>query len=256
MEITVDELLRGKPTIIRNKEFFQTKNYVEPFLEKMSAMTTDFRIQAISPEQMTYSKDSQDVTYNRVLIQAVLPKEYTIDNHEEVIGFLYGIDVKRPVAKIYRGYLNMACTNLTVFNPDWMSVQELIPGDPLNYSSVKHLIEDTNDFEIKLRRLKKTMLDRTAREAMLGHWVDFAIREGQDYGFGKVKLAVSTSVDAYKQLFVDQDSAYFIPEGIDPSLFDVYNSFTQIIQDDKKDILNKFEKTMIINRMLEVDAAN
>lgn len=256
MEITVEELLRGKPTIIKNKEFFQTRNYAEPFLEKMSKITSEFKVQAISPEQMTYSKDSQDVTYNRVLIQAVLPKEHTIDNHAEVIGFLYGIDVKRPVAKIYRGYLNMACTNLTVFNPNWISVQELIPGDPLNYAPVNYLIEDTNDFADKLKKLKETMLNREQRKNMLGHWVDYSIREGQDYGFGKVKLAVSTPVDAYKQLFIDQESPYFIPEGIDPSLFDVYNSFTQIVQDDKKDILNKFEKTMIINRMLCVNEAN
>ena len=39
MEITVQELLQGKPTIIKNKEFFQTRNYVEPFLEKMSKIT-------------------------------------------------------------------------------------------------------------------------------------------------------------------------------------------------------------------------
>lgn len=42
MEISVAELLKGKPTIIKNKEFFQTKTYVEPFVEKMSALTTDF----------------------------------------------------------------------------------------------------------------------------------------------------------------------------------------------------------------------
>ena len=252
MEVTVQELLKGKPTLIKNKEFFQTKNYVEPFIEKMSAITNDFRVQVKIPDQMTFSKDAQDLTYNRVLIQAVLPKEHSIDNHDEVIGFLYGIDVKRPVAKIYRGYLNQACTNLTVFNPQWIDVQELIPGDPLNYSGVKHLLEQTNDFKTKIEGLKSTYLDRTKRKEFLGGWVDYSLREHQDYGFGKVKIAVSTPVDAYKQLFIDQDSAYYIPEGIDPTMFDVYNSFTQIITDDKKDLMNKFEKTMIINRLLNV----
>ena len=252
MEITVQELLQGEPTIIKNKEFFQTKNYVEPFLEKMSKITDDFRIQVRTPDQVTVSKDMQDLTYNRVLIQAVLPEQYTIDNHAEVVGFLYGIDVRRPVAKIYRGHLNMACTNLTVFNPDWMSVQELVPGEPLNYSAVKHLQEQSSDFALKLKQLKDTFVDRKGRREMLGNWVDYSLRESQDYGYGKVKIAVSTAVDAYKQLFIDQESQYYIPEGIDPSQYEVYNSFTQIIQDDKRDILNKFEKTMIINRMLGI----
>ena len=57
MEITVQELLQGKPTIIKNKEFFQTRNYVEPFLEKMSKITEDFRVQVRTPDQITVSKD-------------------------------------------------------------------------------------------------------------------------------------------------------------------------------------------------------
>ena len=251
--VTVSELLKGKPTIIKNKEFFQTKNYVEPFFEKMSVFTDDFRIQVKVPDQMTYSQDITDLTYNRVLIQAVLPPEYTIDGHDEVIGFLYGLDVKKPVVKIYRGYLNQACTNLTVFNPQWINVQELIPGDPINYNSIKPLMEQTSDFAIKLKSLQETTLKRDLRTQYLGEWVDYSLRESQDYGFGKVKIAVSTPIDAYKQLFIDQDSAYYIPEGIDPTLYDVYNSFTQVITDgSKKDLLNSFEKTMIINRLLKV----
>ena len=88
------------------------------------------------------------------------------------------------------------------------------------------------------------------RKNYLGEWVDYSLRETQDYGFGKVKIAVSTPIDAYKSLFIDQDSQYYIPEGIDPTLFDVHNSFTQIITNDSKDIMNKFEKTMIINSIL------
>lgn len=252
MDITIAELLKGKPTIIKNKEFFQTKTYVEPFLERMAPLTSDFRVQVKVPDQMTFGPDSQDVTYNRVLIQAVLPSDHSIDGHDEVIGFLYGIDVRKPVAKIYRGYLNQACTNLSVFNPQWIQIQDLVPGDPINYNAVKNLLEDTNDFATKLQELKNTYLERDLRKQYLGEWVDYSLREGQDYGFGKVKLAVSTPIDAYKQLFIDQDSAYYIPEGSDPSMYDVYNSFTQIVTDDKKDIMNKFEKTTIINQLLGI----
>jgi hypothetical protein len=86
----------------------------------------------------------------------------------------------------------------------------------------------------------------------LGEWVDYSLREHEDYGYGKVKIAVSTPVDAYKKLFVDTSSDYYIPMGIDPSLFDVYNAFTQVLTDDSKDLLNKFEKIMIINKLLKI----
>ena len=250
--ITLAELLKGKSTIIRNKEYFATKSYVEPFIDRMSKITNDFRIQTKLPEQMTMTKDMEDTTYNRVLIQAVLPPEHTIDAHDEVIGFLYGIDVKKPVVKIYRGYLNSACTNLCVFNPKWLNVQELIPGEPINFNPIKELMEYQNDFAVMNQKLKDTYLDRNMRKQYLGEWVDYSLRESQDYGFGKVKIAVSTPIDAYKELFINADSEYYIPEGVDPTLFDIYNSFTQLITDDKKDLMNKFEKTMIINRLLNV----
>lgn len=252
MDIQLSELLKGKSTIIKNKEFFPTQRYVEPFIEKLSALTDDFRFQVKVPDQMTISKDMTDITFNRVLVQAVLPKKYTVDNHDEVVGFLYGIDVKKPITKIYRGYLNQACTNLCVFNPQWLNVQELIPGEPINYSPIKSLLESTNDFATILSNMKSTYLDRNERMRYLGEWVDYSLRESQDYGFGKVKIAVSTPIDAYKSLFIDQESEYFVPQGYDPSLFDVYNSFTQIITDDQRDILNKAEKTFIVNRLLKI----
>lgn len=251
-ELTLQELLKGKATLIKNKEFYPTKTYVEPFLERMAAFSDDFRVQAKLPDQITKNSSAEDLTYNRVLIQCVLPEKYCIDKHDEVIGLVYGIDVRKPVVKLYRGYLNQACTNLCVFNPQWLNVQELIPGEPINYSPIKSLMEYTNDFAVTLANMKSTYLDRNERMRYLGEWVDYSLRESQDYGFGKVKIAVSTPIDAYKSLFIDQESEYFVPQGYDPSLYDVYNSFTQIITDDQRDILNKAEKTFIVNRLLKI----
>lgn len=252
MDITLSELYRGKSTVIKNKEFFPTKTYVEPFIERMLAFTDDFRLQIKMPDQMTFSKEATDLTYNRVLIQAVLPKKYSIDGHDEVVGFLYGLDVKKPIVKMYRGHLNMACINLTVFDPSWIEIQDLVPGDPISYKPISSLLEKENNFSRVLDELKSTIISRDLRTQYLGEWVDYALRESLDYGFGKVKIAVSTPVDAYKQLFIDSESDYFIPVGIEPNMYDIYNAFTQIITDDKKDIMNKFEKTMLINNLLKI----
>lgn len=252
MEITLSDLLAGKSTIIKTKEFNPTKTYVEPFLERMKTFTDDFRIQVKMPDQMSISQSNPDLVYNRVWIQAVLPEKYQIDHHQEVIGFLYGIDVKKPLVKIYKGYLNMACTNLCVFNPEWQNIQELTPGEPINYSPIKRVMESTNDFAVKLEKLKSTYLSRDERKNQLGEWVDFSLREAEDYGFGKVKLAVSTSINAYKDLYINSDSSYFIPQGIDPTLYDVYGAFTQVITSDSKDLMNKFDKTILINRLLGI----
>lgn len=252
MDISIEEVLRGKPCLIKNKEFLSTKHYVEPFLNKMSSITNDFIVKVKLPDQMTLTPTSTDITYNRVWIQAVLPEKYTIDNHDEVIGMVYGIDVKTPVVKLYRGHLNRACTNLTVFEPQWLNTQELIPGDPINFNPLKELLEKENTFRVMLDKLKNQHVSRDERKQQLGNWVDFCIREYINLGSGKVKLAVSTPIDAYKQLFVDTDSIYYIPEGIDPDLYQVYNSFTQVLTDDSKDLLNKMEKTLLVGKLLNV----
>lgn len=252
MEITVDELLAGKSTIIKNKEFFPTKQYVEPFLDKMSKYTDEFIIRAKAAPQMSITKDSTDTVWNRVWLQAKLPEGYDFDNHSEVYGLMMGLDARKPVVKLYRGALNLACMNLTIFNPSWLNIQELQPDEVINFSPLEELAQKENDMRIIIERMKNEHIDREAAKDHLGKWVDFAINEGEERGFGNVKMATSVPIKAYKQIFLDKDDKYFVPEGIDPSLFNVYNTFTELITHDKRDILNTAEKTLLLGKMLDV----
>ena len=66
MEITLNALLEGKPTIIREKEYLATNDYIQPFIDEMSKFTKEFVVNVQLPDQVTISNDSKDVTYNRV----------------------------------------------------------------------------------------------------------------------------------------------------------------------------------------------
>ena len=44
-DLTIFDLYKGKSTLIKNKEFFPTRTYVEPFIEKMSKFTDKFTVQ-------------------------------------------------------------------------------------------------------------------------------------------------------------------------------------------------------------------
>ena len=252
MEISAKELLEGKSTIIKNKEYFPTKTYVEPFLEKMSKFTDKFIIQVKEADQMSVTKDSKDMVYNRVWIQAVLPEKYTVDNHDETYGLVYGLDARKPVAKIYRGTLNRACLNLCVFNPSWLHVQELQPDAPIDYSMLKELVQKENDMHVIIEKMKQEYMIREDKKLHLGDWIDFSIRQYDDRGFGKVQIASSVPINAYKDLYLDTDSKYYIPEGINPTKFQIYNTFTELITHDKKDILNTADKTLLLSKMLDV----
>lgn len=258
MEITLDELLKGKATKIKKNDFFPTAAYVEPFLERMSKFTNDFRVQVKLPDQITRTVDGEinmdDITYNRVWIQAVMPEEYTFDNHEEVVGMVYGLDVRKPIVKFYRGGLNMACTNLSVFNPSFLKIQELEPETAIDYRCIKHLMEETNDLKVWLEKLHNTEIpyENNRINELVGQWLRNTIAKQYDNGLGKVKLATSSVVDAYKLLYTKEDSPYFVKEGEITDMFNVYNAFTQLITDDTKDIVNKVEKTLLLKDILDL----
>lgn len=262
MELTLDELLKGKGTLIKGKEYLSTEAYVTPFLERMSKFTTDFRVQAKLPDQISITKKEdlnlEDTVFNRVWVQAVLPDEYSFDNHQEVIGMVYGLDARKPVAKIYRGALNMACLNLCVFNPSFLNVQEIEPERAINFKPLKSLMEQTSDIKVWLDRLTNTEVPYNEEliNENLGLWVRNSLNNSFDTGYGKVKLATSTAIDAYKLLYEKKESPYFVKEGEATNMFNVYNAFTELITNDgtkdgcAKDILNKCEKTLLLKDIL------
>ena len=262
MELTLRELLAGKATRIKNKEYFPTSAYVEPFLERAQRLTNEFRVQVQLPNQITYTADgninTEDITYNRVLIEAILPDEYKFndDPHKDVLGMVYGIDVRKPVIKFFKGKERMSCTNLCVFSPELLSCQDLEAETAVNYKPLERIIEQTDDTAIWLKKLIESEFDCSTQNVneSLGRWVRNCINYSFDNHYGKAKLAVSTPIDAYKSLFEKEDSEYYA--GIDSgdiSMYQVYNAFTQVLTDGmKKDPFNIFEKTLLLKDILDI----
>lgn len=255
-EFTLEEVLQGKATQIKNKEYFKTADYINPFLDRMSKYTSDFRVQVKEPDQITLDDKGEiitkDITFNRVWIQAVLPGEYAFDNHQQVVGMVYGLDCRKPICKIYQGALNMACTNLCVFSPNLLDIQEILPETAIDYSVIKGIMERTNNIKATLEMLHKTpfFTDTQSVNESLGRWVRNCINLDYSTKFGKVKFAVSDAIDAYKLMFGEKITPYSVEEDSESDMLNVYNAFTQIITNDTKDIMNRFEKTLLVKSIL------
>lgn len=249
--VTLEELLQGKATIIKDKEYLTTAEYVQPFLDIVTPFVDEFTIQVKTPSQITIGANKEDITYNRVLIQGLLPSSNDYDNHKEVVGFLYGLDAKKPVAKTYRGYLNMACTNLSVFNPQWIHVQEISTEKELNYS-ITELLGLANNFKNEIKELKETFIDRDMIYDHLGRWVDFCLTQEYFNGVHGVKVPPTMPITGYKNVFLNKKSKYYVSDIEEVSLFDLHEAMTQVITDDKKDIINRYEKTMLVNQMIDL----
>jgi hypothetical protein len=258
MELTLEQVLGGKSTKIKNKEYFPTAAYVEPFIERLSKYTNNFVCKAVLPNQITMTKDGdinlEDQTWNRVWIQAILPDNYPIPNHNNVIGMVYGLDVRKPVFKVYRGGLNQACTNLCVFSHDMLTCQEIEAETPVDFRCVDRIIEDTDNSAQMIKRLMNTEFNTDERlvNENLGRWIRRCIEMSYNSGFGTVKVATSTPIDAIKMLFYKEDSDYFVGNR-EANMYDVYGAMTQCITNGlAKDIMNQTEKTLLIKSILGI----
>lgn len=258
MDITIDELLKGKPTIIKGKNYFGTAAYVEPFFERLNNLTNDFRVHVQLPDQITKTVNgdvnTDDITYNRVYIEAVLPDDMCYDNHDRVIGMVMGLDTRKPVAKFYSGALNAACTNLCVFDPGYLFCQQIEPETALDYKPLDKVLDMKDATKEVLVALHETRFANRVDELEqhLGRWCRNAMHQTYDSGFQPVKLSIDNVIQAYKSLFEKEDSDYYQVGDI-VNMFDVYNAFTQQItnaRDKGKDLINMFEKTLLLRQIL------
>lgn len=254
MEITLDELLRGRGTTIKNKEYYPTAAYVEPFLERMQEYTNDFRVQVKTPDQLALEEDNPINIYNRVVVQAVLPDDLIVDNHSQVVGMVYGLDVRKPVVKFYSGALDMVCTNLCVFSPDQLNCATLEPETAINYKPINNIMSSIEDTVKFIKTLKNMQFDCSYKNTSesLGNWIKQSMQCTYDNGFGKVKVAATTPIDAYKLLFEDEDSRYLVKEPV-TDMYNIYSAFTQIFTDSmKRDLMNVCEKTLLVKQILNI----
>ena len=256
MEITIDQLLKGKATRIKDKEYFTTEQYITPFLERMSKFTNDFIVQAKPADQISLTPNGdvnfEDIIYNRVNIEAVLPDEYCFEGHKQVVGFVYALDTRKPVVKEYMGGLRTACLNLCTFNPAALSVQELEPEKAINYNFLNNCLEIADNMGAKLRMLSDLEFTRDEMYNQLGMHIDRCINYKFHNDFGTVKLTESLPIEAYKNLFYNEKSEYYTKEN-SVSGFDVYQAYTDIICNGKsKDLVNRFEKTLMVGQILGI----
>ena len=166
---------------------------------------------------------------------------------------VYGLDVRKPLIKIYRGAINCACTNLCIFDPSFLNVQFIEQGKGISYKPVEYLMERESEMQLMLETLHNTEWDGSVQniESNLGRWIRSALSSEYENGYGKIKLGTDIVIKAYSSMFVDQESPYYIGEGNNVDMFTVYNAFTELISNDNgKDIMNKCEKTILLRQIL------
>ena len=253
MEITISKLLEGKCTVIKENEYFSSKDYVNPFIELMKKFTNDFSVQVQLPSQLTITDSKEDITYNKVWVQAIMPQKCDKCGYAETYNLVYALDVRKPVYKIFKAYKDRKTSNLYVFNDLWLNTYELKPKQNfIEFDKViKDLMELTDDSEIRFNKLKKEMLSSETedRQRKLGELIENSMLFETTNKGGKVKIAPAMVLKAYQNVYLDSSSRNYISDTEECSMFNYIDAFSSLITEDTKDIVNQFEKNKLVYDM-------
>lgn len=247
----LDIVLQGKPTCIKNKTYLSARQYIQPFVDRLTPLGAEFKCYVRPSEQSSITDGTIDTVYNRVCIQAILPTTYYQRGvYQKVICMVYALDSKIPVAKFYIGDINIQQGTIIVTNSNQIRMQKIEPDTALDYSCIQRLLELTDDIHALMEPNLSLPIDRQDLFGLLGLWVDKTLDCVYSSEYGKVKIANSVPLDAYKSILKDKDSDWYVPSTHGIHMRDIYNCLLHLIQKDDKDIVNQFEKTMLINNIL------
>lgn len=248
MSIDLSELLKGKSTIIKEVSYLETKEYINPFIDKFKDKNYYFKCYTKQADQVSVSNGNPDIVYNRVLIMAI---ENTDTEFKKAVCMAYGLDVKVPVFKFFVGAINSSDYFL-VFDENLLSLQKIEEGKDIDYSIVDTFINQNvvNSIKKEVATLQNTLLDWSGNYLRLGKWIDFTLTQSLTNNYGKVKISNTFPIEVYNKLYIDKDSDYYVNNNPIETMH-IFNVYASLLRTDK-DILNRFEKTILIQKLIKL----
>ena len=132
-ELTLNKVLESKVYLSEKSmvNFGSPRQYIEPFLEKIerSGLNPTFKV-SVSDRIANKEAESEvlNEAFGRVMVEAKLPAEFSMFNHDSVIGMVYALDTVKPSMRIYSGENARACLNLCIFGAKYVHEVPIMSG--------------------------------------------------------------------------------------------------------------------------------
>lgn len=195
-----------------------------PAMEVLKPHVHDFKVRVQEPNRQAIDKGEQEYKIvDRFLVEAVLNPnvfQYEGDKFNTVVGFLCALDVQTPLVKVYLGFVNDACLNLSVFNPIDIS-QQLLAANDFNriYDTVAQYVD-------KAEERKQTLQDAVA-------YLTSEVLEGDSFH----KVLGDVIVKAHKTPGMSSNASQMVDHLVKPkgryyneegkfTRYDMYNALT------------------------------
>lgn len=252
--VSKEDVMQGAATTIKDVKYLKTAEYVQPFLNKVEEKAYDISFAASEPKQNILVDGSVVTTYNRVHVIATLNSEYDTDEFKTIVGMIYGLDIRKPVAKFYKAYVNKETGDMYMFDDSAIDVQDLEEDTLPSYDIVDDLLENKDDVtdNVTSLRMNEISAERENVDALFGKWLHNVMTTSWNQGYGPIKLAISTITDMFKDMFINEKSADFVDESDVTTMLAVYKNLVHAISADGRDITNCVEKILLVRQILDV----
>lgn len=168
-----------------------------------------------------------------------MPDKCNILGYKETYGFIYALDIKTPVYKVYRAYIDPKNNNLCVFNPEWIKTYELKAGEK-PVIKVTDLMQMSTDIEKYLTKMQNTSISQEVEDchSLLGELIEKTLLYEYKSLVGKIKLSPSDIIKSYADVYHNTTSKYYVKDTSECSILNYYNSLCSQISENK-DIINR-----------------
>ena len=116
---------------------------------------------------------------------------------------------------------------------------------------VKHLLELTDDSERRFETLENYKLSSEPknRQQLLGELIENSMLFEINNKGGKIKIAPQMVLKAFQNVYMDSSSRNYVTDQEECTKLNYLDAFSSLITEDDKDIVNRFEKNLLVYQM-------
>ena len=239
--LTIDDVFNSKTYVKGERNYRTPKEYLEPFMEKIQEIAPDINVQVSGKIQNAEEDRTINTAYSRIMIEASNIKLKS-EGIYPTFGIIIGLDIQKPVYKLYEGTTVSACTNLCIFNANNLFAGDIFDGLSEGYDRLGTWVDNYKETFGKnldtFKRLEEVQLSKAELQQRLGDLLKFSIENPY--------LGTTPVVLAAKELY-NPNSMYHIDENEGTTDWNLYNAVTAYLSN-KTDILDKASKTLLLSK--------
>jgi len=249
-QVSLNDLLRYKASQQEGNQFLTLPSpeaVLTPAFAKLSSHVSSYNCYVQEPNRKAVdTTDSgevseKDMFADRVLVEAVLNAEDQVfgdDRYKTVVGFLYAHDVTKPVMKMYLGFENQACLNLSVFNAVDIAQRNFASTD---FGSI---YDEIDSYLQRIQTRRKELVQAHALltgEQLQGDDLEKVI--GQVALKAHKAIAMKTHFSQMMDLAFKPNGKYHKPNGV-YTRYDLYQAMTYTIGKDREVSIARPDKVL------------